>query len=35
MLGRCYKNLADVLEQMGQPQAAEMLRRGREHRPDR
>ena len=36
MLGRCYRNLADVLHQLGQEQAAaEMFRRGREHRPDR
>ena len=35
MLGRCYKNLSDVLSQMGEEQqAAEMLRRGREHRPE-
>ena len=36
MLGRCYKNLADVLEQTGQPQQAEeILHRGRELRFDR
>ena len=34
MLGRCYRNLSYVLTQMGEKQeAAEMLRRGREHRP--
>ena len=33
MLGRCYRNLSDVLRQMGEgEQAEEMLRRGREHR---
>lgn len=35
LLGRCYKNLADLLSQMGQPQQAEeMMRRGREHRTE-
>jgi serine/threonine protein kinase len=36
MLGRVYKNLSDVLRQMGdQQQADEMLRRGRDRDPDR
>ncbi|MFO0907075.1 MAG: serine/threonine-protein kinase [Isosphaeraceae bacterium] len=35
ILGRCYKNLAEVLSQTGEEdRAAEMLRLGREHRPD-
>jgi len=36
ILGRCYKNLSDVLRQEGDDQQAEeMLRRGREHRVPR
>ena len=36
ILGRCYKNLSDILRQEGdEQQADEMLRRGREHRVQR